>query len=140
MKPASIVALVSGALFAAGLTLSGMTRPEKVLGFLSVTGRWDPSLALVMGGAIAVMAPFVYWTRRRARPLFAATLHEPSATSVDGRLLFGSALFGVGWGLVGYCPGPALSALVTGSIPALAFVAAMLAGLWLVDRLAPATA
>lgn len=134
MKPTSIVALVSGSLFALGLALSGMTRPEKVLGFLSVTGRWDPSLALVMGGAIAVMAPIVFWTRRRGRPVFESSTHEPTLTRVDGRLILGSVLFGVGWGLVGYCPGPALTALVTVSLPTIAFVAAMLAGLWVVDR------
>ncbi|MBL8680897.1 MAG: YeeE/YedE family protein [Myxococcales bacterium] len=138
MNPTSVIALVSGSLFAAGLALSGMTRPEKVLGFLSVSARWDPSLALVMGGAIAVMAPVVFWTRRRGRPLFETTTHEPAQTRVDGRLILGSVLFGVGWGLVGYCPGPALAALVTGSLSTIAFVAAMLAGLWIVDRVAPA--
>jgi uncharacterized membrane protein YedE/YeeE len=134
-----IVAFASGALFSVGLALAGMTRPEKVLGFLDVTGRWDPSLALVMGGAIAVMAPVVLWVKRRraGRPLFDEHVHEPELRAIDGRLLLGAALFGVGWGLVGYCPGPALVALVSGAAPAVAFVGAMLVGLWLVDRVAP---
>jgi uncharacterized membrane protein YedE/YeeE len=139
VNPRWIVAFVSGALFSVGLALAGMTRPEKVLGFLDVAGRWDPSLALVMGGAIAVMAPVVLWVKRRrvGRPLFDDRLHEPETRAIDGRLLLGAALFGVGWGLVGYCPGPALVALMSGAGPAVAFVGAMLAGLWLVDRVAP---
>ena len=138
MNIRTLVSFASGALFAVGLALSGMTHPRKVLGFLDVTGRWDPSLALVMGGAIAVMAPIVALAQKRSRPLFAERLHEPTSHAIDGRLLGGAALFGVGWGVAGFCPGPALVSLATGALPALAFVLAMLAGIWLVDRIAPA--
>lgn len=138
MNARTVVSFVSGALFAAGLVLSGMTHPLKVLGFLDVSGRWDPSLALVMGGAIAVMAPVVALVRRRRRPLFESALHEPPMTPIDARLLGGAALFGVGWGIAGFCPGPALVSLATGALPAVAFVLAMLAGIWIADRVAPA--
>jgi uncharacterized membrane protein YedE/YeeE len=138
MNARTIVAALSGALFAVGLVLSGMTQPSKVLGFLSVSGRWDPSLAFVMGGAIAVMAPIVAWTRRRGRPVFDATLHEPATRPIDARLIGGSVLFGVGWGMGGLCPGPALLSIATGAPSVLAFVIAMLFGIWAVDGLAPA--
>jgi uncharacterized membrane protein YedE/YeeE len=132
-----VVAFVSGVLFSAGLVLSGMTHPAKVQGFLDVSGRWDPSLAFVMGGAIAVMAPIVALVRRRGRPLFDTTLHEPKPKAIDARLVGGSVLFGVGWGIGGLCPGPALVSLATGSLPIVAFVAAMLVGIWVVDRVSP---
>lgn len=140
MNARLLVAFVSGVLFAVGLVLSGMTQPVKVVGFLSVSGRWDPSLAFVMGGAIAVMAPFVAWVRRRGRPLFDTKLHEPTTRTIDARLIGGSVLFGVGWGIGGLCPGPALLSLATGALPVIAFVLAMLAGIWAVDVLAPAKA
>jgi uncharacterized membrane protein YedE/YeeE len=133
----TVVAFVSGVLFSAGLVLSGMTHPAKVQGFLDVSGRWDPSLAFVMGGAIAVMAPIVALVRRRGRPLFDTTLHEPKPKAIDARLVGGSVLFGVGWGIGGLCPGPALVSLATGSLPIVAFVAAMLVGIWVVDRVSP---
>ncbi len=137
MSARTVVAFVSGVLFSAGLVLSGMTHPAKVQGFLDVSGRWDPSLAFVMGGAIAVMAPIVALVRRRGRPLFDTTLHEPKPKAIDARLVGGSVLFGVGWGIGGLCPGPALVSLATGSLPIVAFVAAMLVGIWVVDRVSP---
>lgn len=133
MKPASwrsnLAAWMAGLVFGLGLGVSGMTRPAKVLGFLDVTGDWDPSLVLVMAGAIAVHAAFYRLVRRRSRPLFDAHFHVPTRRDLDARLVGGAALFGVGWGLGGYCPGPALVSVVTGQTGPLVFVGAMLAGM-----------
>jgi len=128
------VALAAGALFAYGLALAGMTRPEKVRGFLDFFRAWDPSLAFVMGGAVAVHAVAYRLITRRGSPLLAASFTLPSRRHLDLRLLTGAAIFGVGWGLGGYCPGPGLAALVTGSAPVVAFVVAMLAGLVVTAR------
>ena len=122
MKRMSI-ALAAGALFGLGLAVSGMTNPDKVLNFLDVAGRWDPSLALVMGGALLVSVPGFALIRRHRPDACAA----PAYQHVDTRLLAGSALFGIGWGIAGYCPGPALANLAHGG-EAFAFVAALLAG------------
>jgi uncharacterized membrane protein YedE/YeeE len=123
-------AFSSGLLFAIGLALSGMTRPSKVLGFLDVTGRWDPSLALVMAGAVAVYASAIWVSRRMHRPVAAESFVEPSASRPDAPLVIGAIIFGAGWALVGYCPGPAFSALGAGIPQAVPFVAAMTAGMW----------
>ena len=131
-------ALVAGALFGLGLAVSGMTNPDKVLNFLDITGQWDPSLALVMGAALAVSIPGFAWVRRHSTTTACGDpLQLPTAKRIDGRLLAGSALFGIGWGIAGYCPGPALANLAHAG-EAIAFVAAMLAGSQLV-RLLPAT-
>ena len=122
MKRMSI-ALAAGALFGLGLAVSGMTNPDKVLNFLDVAGRWDPSLALVMGGALLVSVPGFALIRRHRPDACAA----PAYQHVDTRLLAGSALFGMGWGIAGYCPGPALANLAHAG-EAIAFVGAMLAG------------
>jgi uncharacterized membrane protein YedE/YeeE len=129
---ANVVAFASGLLFAVGLGIAGMTQPSRVIGFLDVFGAWDPSLALVMAGAIAVYMP-VFWGTRR---VLAQRLHLPTRKDVDVRLVAGAAMFGVGWGLAGYCPGPALVSLATLTAPALAFGVAMLAGMRLHRRLA----
>lgn len=137
-----VVALVSGVLFAGGLALSGMTRPSKVIGFLDLGGRWDPSLALVMAGAIAVYATVFRASRPMTKPLLAEVFARPAAARIDRRLLLGSAIFGIGWGLAGYCPGPALASLGAGMAQAVYFVLAMMAGMWLarlVDLLGPRT-
>ena len=126
MKRMSI-ALAAGALFGLGLAVSGMTNPDKVLNFLDVAGRWDPSLALVMGGALLVSVPGFAWIRRHRPDACAA----PAYQHVDTRLLAGSALFGIGWGIAGYCPGPALAGLGIASAESLWFVPAMLAGILL---------
>jgi uncharacterized membrane protein YedE/YeeE len=132
---AQLTAFVAGLLFAAGLGVGGMTQPAKVLGFLDVAGNWDRSLAFVMLGAIASHAPSVRWILRRRAPLFAVRFALPTRRDVDARLVIGAALFGTGWGLVGYCPGPALTAL-GGGVPAAAlFVPSMVAGMWLFDLL-----
>ncbi|MDR0182872.1 YeeE/YedE family protein [Lysobacter arvi] len=121
-------AVVAGALFGLGLAVSGMTNPDKVLNFLDVAGHWDPSLALVMGAALAVAIPGFAWLRRRGCTLDGTGLPAPPGTRIDARLLLGSALFGIGWGIAGYCPGPALASLAHGGADAGVFVVAMLAG------------
>ena len=128
-----IVSLLAGLLFGLGLLLSGMADPGKVLGFLDLAGRWDPSLAFVMAGAVGVALPAFAWVRRRGAALCDAPLHLPAARRIDRRLLAGSLLFGAGWGLAGFCPGPALVALGMGLRPALLFVAAMAAGMLLFE-------
>lgn len=129
-----IVALLGGLLFGLGLLLSGMTDPGKVQGFLDVTTRWDPSLALVMGGAVLVTSPAFAWARRSPQSWLGARRMWPAAGAIDSRLLGGGALFGLGWGLAGFCPGPALVALSAGMADAWIFVPAMLAGMVLHDR------
>lgn len=101
-----LVALFSGILFGVGLSVAQMTDPAKVLGFLDITGNWDPSLALVMGGALLVNIPATWFISQRKAPLFAHIFHIPSYKEIDVKLITGSVLFGVGWGLAGYCPGP----------------------------------
>jgi uncharacterized membrane protein YedE/YeeE len=124
-----LVALAAGLLFGTGLALSGMTNPQKVQNFLDFAGTWDPSLALVMGGAVAVSALGHQLARRRSRPLLAELFPQPPSAGIDRKLLLGSSLFGVGWGLVGLCPGPALANLARPAGPTLVFVAAMLTGM-----------
>lgn len=127
-----VLALGAGALFGAGLLVAGMTQPAKVIGFLDVARSWDPSLAFVMGGAVAVYGlAFRAIRRRRTDPWFDATFHLPTRRDVDVALLAGSALFGIGWGLGGLCPGPGLVAAASGRAPGVAFVGAMAAGMWL---------
>ena len=134
-KTASAFAV--GLLFGLGLLVSGMADPAKVLGFLDVTGRWDPNLALVMAGAVAVSAAGYRLARRRGRPVLAPRLDVPARRDLDGRLIAGAAIFGLGWGLAGLCPGPALTILTVAPAEAVTFVAAMVAGM-LLFRLVPA--
>ncbi len=126
-----LVTLFSGALFGLGLALSGMTLPERVIGFLDFAGTWNPSLALVMVGAISVHLVLLRVITRRKAPLFDARFHLPTRRDIDARLVIGAALFGVGWGLGGFCPGPGLVSLAAGVFPAIVFVAAMTAGMLL---------
>lgn len=123
-----MAALVAGLVFGAGLELSQMTNPAKVQNFLDLFGMWDPSLAFVMGGALAVTSLGTWLARGVARPWLAETFAWPTAQGLDARLLGGSALFGVGWGLAGLCPGPALANLYRADTGVLLFVAAMVAG------------
>ena len=127
--PRTFVALFAGMLFGLGLAISGMMNPAKVVGFLDVAGGWDPTLAFVMGGALLVTVPAFRLILGRPRPILADGFALPTKSALDGRLLGGAALFGVGWGLSGFCPGPAVAALVTGLTPVFAFVAAMIAGM-----------
>ena len=113
----TLVALFAGALFGLGLSVSGMMNPAKVIGFLDFAGGWDPTLAFVMGGALLVTVPAFRLILNRPRPILADGFALPSKSTLDGRLLGGAALFGVGWGLSGFCPGPAVAALVTGLTP-----------------------
>lgn len=131
----AVFALSSGLVFGLGLIGSGMTDPSKVKGFLDLSGAWDPSLALVMGGAIVVGAIAFTVARKRTVSWTGVPMEIPSSTIIDRRLLLGGALFGVGWGVGGFCPGPALVAASSGSLAALAFVAAMLVGMVAHDRL-----
>ena len=124
-----IASLACGLLFGTGLLVSGMVRTEKVLGFLDIFGTWDPSLAVVMAAALAVSAPGFMLARRRAGPVLGPRSFWPAATTLDRPLVIGAALFGIGWGLVGLCPGPALENLATLSPGVIAFVVAMAAGM-----------
>ena len=127
-----VFALLSGLVFGLGLIISGMADPAKVLNFLDLFGTWDPSLAFVMGGAIAVTAPgFAILFHRRDAPLFDSKFRLPTRTDLDPRLLAGAAIFGTGWGLGGFCPGPALTALPMAASGTLVFVPTMLIGMWL---------
>jgi uncharacterized membrane protein YedE/YeeE len=126
-------AFFAGLVFGIGLIVSRMANPAKVLGFLDLAGRWDPSLALVMAGAIAIGVVAFGWARKRSVTLLGTPMLLPQPGAVDRRLVGGGALFGVGWGLAGFCPGPALVALGAGQPKALAFVVAMLAGMLLFE-------
>jgi uncharacterized protein len=129
-----LTALVSGLLFGAGLLVGGMTNPRRVIAFLDVGGAWDPSLAFVMLGAVAVHFIAYRWVRGKAAPFFADEFAIPKLRHIDRKLIGGSALFGVGWGLGGYCPGPGIVSLGAGSRDALVFVAAMFSGMLLASR------
>lgn len=131
----TLAAFASGLVFGLGLVVSGMTLPSKVLGFLDVFGRWDPTLAFVMAGALLVAAPGFVLLKRRGASLFDETLHWPRANAIDVSLIGGAALFGIGWGLVGLCPGPALANLESLSPKVFGFVLAMAVGARAVDLL-----
>ena len=125
----TVVNLFAGTLFGLGLTVSGMVDPAKILGFLDFAGEWDPTLGFVMGGALLVAIPAFRLILRRPHPLLSDEFDLPTKKEVDSRLLAGSAIFGLGWGLAGFCPGPAVAALASGLAPVFAFVAAMVAGM-----------
>ena len=125
----NLSSLLAGLVFGLGLIVSGMANPAKVIGFLDLAGRWDPSLALVMAGAIAVGAIAFAVARTRTASLLDAPMKLPSEQRIDRRLLAGALVFGVGWGIAGFCPGPALVAIGMGSTKAVVFVVAMLAGM-----------
>ena len=129
-----MIAALAGFIFAVGLALSGMTQPAKVVGFLNVTGDWDPSLAFVMAGAIAVHVGFAQKAKRGGKPLFGDRFHLPVKSDLDLRLIGGSALFGIGWGIGGFCPGPAVVSIVSLHVEVIAFVLAMAAGMFAVSR------
>ncbi len=124
-----LVALSSGALFGLGLTISGMVDPAKVIGFLDVAGDWDPTLAFVMGGALLVAISAFRLIFKRSQPVLEDEFELPTKKELDASLLGGAAVFGVGWGLSGFCPGPSVTALASGLAPVFAFVAAMIAGM-----------
>jgi uncharacterized protein len=135
---AAVIALAAGLIFAAGLTLGGMTDPRKVQGFLDVSGifagRWDPSLAFVMGGALLVSLIAFGSVKTNETPWANAKFELPTRRDIDARLVIGAILFGAGWGIAGFCPGPAFASLLTGGADALYFVVAMLAGMLVAKR------
>lgn len=128
----TLVPLAAGTIFGAGLTLGGMTDPARVRGFLDLFGDWDPTLAFVMGGAVFVMALAWAVQRQMLRPFFAEGFALPDRNDLTPRLIGGSALFGIGWGIAGLCPGPAFAALAIEPVSAAIFIAAMLAGMLMV--------
>ena len=128
-----LVALLVGLLFGVGLILSGMTDPAKVLGFLDLAGSWDPSLAFVMGGALMIGALAFPFVLKRPRSILGDSMRLPTATQIDRRLVSGSLTFGAGWGLAGYCPGPALASMGRGATQPLLFCIAMFAGMALYE-------
>lgn len=135
MNMRKLTAFFAGLLFGIGLLLAGMANPTKVLGFLDLAGLWDPSLALVMGGAImAALIPF-NWARRQTKSLLGAPMQLPQKRELDPRLIGGSLLFGIGWGIAGICPGPALVILLSGHWQAVVFVLAMLVGMLVFEAL-----
>ena len=137
--PRLMLGLAAGTLFGAGLTVSGMTDPQRVRGFLDLFEQWDPTLAFVMGGAVLVMA-FAWQSRKRlGHPLFAERFVLPDRSDLDARLISGSALFGIGWGLAGLCPGPAIASLALAPAAVLPFVVAMFVGM-AIHRLLPRSA
>lgn len=142
-----LIALLAGTLFGLGLGVAGMLDPAKVLNFLDLAGHWDPTLAFVMGGAIIISLPAFLLAKRSSRgPLFARVFQLPTRQDIDRDLLVGAAIFGIGWGIGGFCPGPAIAALASLQWSVLGFVVAMIAGQWLADKItkpvssSPATA
>ncbi|OJH06574.1 MAG: hypothetical protein AOY29_06640 [Alcanivorax borkumensis] len=135
MNRSLLTAFFSGLIFGAGLLLAGMANPAKVLAFLDLTGAWDPSLALVMGGAVVVAAVGFAAARGRQHAWSGEAMEIPTRRDLDARLILGALGFGIGWGLAGFCPGPALVALGTGSLKGIVFVAAMIAGMGIFEIL-----
>ena len=127
----NIFSLISGLFFGIGLTISGMTNPAKVIGFLNVTDNWDPSLIFVMIGAIALCSPAFYLLKKRVKPLFSQEFEKPTIKDLDRHLIIGSSLFGLGWGMVGFCPGPAISSLALSQNISIIFVLAMALGFYI---------
>lgn len=128
---ASIAALIVGIIFSVGLGLSGMTDPKNVVSFLDIFGEWNPSLIFVMGGALVVHMTLFRIIVKRRSPLFGSKFELPQRRDINHRLVIGSALFGIGWGLAGYCPAPAITAVASFSVPAMTFVVSMLIGMML---------
>lgn len=126
-----LVSGLVGLLFGLGLVLSGMSNPAKVIGFLNLSAPWDPSLAFVMGGAIAVGVPGFYWAKKQSKSLLGFPMNIPKTSAIDKNLIVGSIMFGAGWGLGGFCPGPALVSASSLYSDALIFVVSMAAGMWL---------
>ncbi|MDJ0977590.1 MAG: YeeE/YedE family protein [Erythrobacter sp.] len=126
-----LISLIAGALFGGGLIVSDMVNPARVLAFLDIFGDWDPTLAFVMGGAIVPSALAYAFSKKLSRPLIEERFFVPANRTIDLKLVTGALIFGAGWGLVGYCPGPAIAGLVFGDWQPFVFVASMLAGMWL---------
>ena len=127
-------ALFCGLLFGLGLTVSGMTDTAKVIGFLDIFGQWDASLMFVMGAGLAITIPAFYFIAKKSSPVFEAQFCLPTNTSIDSKLIVGAAVFGCGWGLYGFCPGPAIASITTLKPDTLIFMATMLIGMALAER------
>ena len=132
--PQIVSSCIIGILFGLGLAISEMSNPARVIGFLDIAGRWDPTLVFVMVGALLITGSMFPLILRQARPLLADRFVLPTQTRIDGPLVLGAVIFGVGWGLAGFCPGPALAALASGSPGVILFVLAMIAGQWLASH------
>lgn len=131
-----LLVALSGGVFGIGMVISGMASPAKVIGFLNITGAWDPSLAFVMGGALAVFIPgYIFLIKARTSSVLGGEIACPASKSIDKKLMIGAALFGVGWGLLGVCPGPAISSLLTGNYQVAFFVLAMISGSLLAKKM-----
>ena len=130
-----LISLLSGIIFGLGLTISGMVNPQKVLGFLNLFGEWDPSLIFVMVGAIIIFAPLHFIFKRKSRPIFAKEFQIINNRNIDKKLLFGSGLFGAGWGLAGLCPGPAIASISFLNPSSLIFVLFMFVGFFIANRI-----
>ena len=126
----NILAFISGSIFGLGLTISSMTNPDKVLGFLDLFNNWDPSLAFVMGGAIIITAPMLFVLTKNKNLILSKEIHLPTNKEIDKKLIIGSLIFGAGWGLVGLCPGPAISSLALIEVPSIIFVIFMFIGFY----------
>ncbi len=133
-RAASVSALVVGVLFGAGLVISGMSNPDKVLNFLDLSGPWDPTLLVVMGAALVTTFVAYRAVLGRAHPLFASSFSLPTKKDIDGRLIGGAVLFGIGWGIAGYCPGPLVTAVALGASDAVLVCLAMIVGFWIVRK------
>lgn len=133
LLPSYLASLASGLIFGLGLLLSGMANPDKVIGFLDLAGQWDPSLAFVMGGAIVVGLFAFTVSKKRTQSFLGEPMRMPTASDIDKKLIVGGVLFGLGWGLGGFCPGPALVSITTADPKVLIFVGSMLAGMLLVE-------
>ena len=131
------IAMLSGSIFGLGLAVSSMIDPNKVLGFLDIAGDWDPSLMLVMTGALLVAIPGFRWVLRQEKPVFDASFHVTDKTALDPFLLMGAAIFGIGWGMTGYCPGPAVANLVLGNPEAWLMVVSIYVGFWIAGSWLP---
>jgi len=130
-----LVALFCGTIFGIGLVISQMINPAKVLGFLNVFGEWDPSLALVMVGALIISSPLFHLFKNKEKPIFSTSFSIPENKEIDKRLIFGSILFGAGWGLVGLCPGPAISSIALLNISSVTFVFSMFIGFYIASKI-----
>jgi len=127
----NLLSLICGIIFGIGLVISGMTNPAKVIGFLNITGNWDPSLVFVMFGAIAITSPSIYLLNNRNKPLFSSSFQVPARKTIDQKLVIGSSLFGIGWGMVGLCPGPAISSIAFFQPLSILFILSMISGIYL---------
>ena len=129
--PQKVLSLFSGLIFGLGLTLSSMTNPEKVIAFLDIFGTWDPSLGFVMGGAILIASPLLYFFKNRNHLIIVSQIELPNKKNIDFTLVIGALLFGIGWGMVGFCPGPAISSIALLNSFSLLFIGSMIVGFYL---------